>query len=525
MAAAVSAAVSAARLGLAGVAFPACLGMLPDATREDYAHVSPLEWLNAAATEVAALLKTTGGVWRYVRALNRQRTRNVDVGAAYPFLAGSMLSMLDRCGDEHNVDALLQAMMLAQSFYRVRASADGAPGAPPDVARRGRADAARAADDDARRGGRGPSGDDDLDDDDDEHDARRFALARAEAELAPALAASSRTTRRPSAPRRSQPFPRAGAARRALDDRAAEASAAAAPPPPPPPRDCDDGGGRGGGGGGGDGGGGGGGSTTTTTTTLTLATAGARAAIDTGDDDADAGAPRERCGSADDCVVDEHGERRRSNKQFLKSAIQSHPIWRDQTFWREALALCVAKQEEIDSAEALARRRAPPRAPRRARKRRRGWQQRRRAARRRRAGRRRGAGARPPPPPPTRPGAASGAGVGGGGATDGMGAPFPLVDDSSVGPLFLCWELSERLSSAPPPDSAAALAAHEAFVRRRKVLFSQLGGIVHGMLEFGLERRAVQDFVDAVCADHGLSHEEHALITSHIAMKSESEQI
>ena len=106
-----------------------------------------------------------------------------------------------------------------------------------------------------------------------------------------------------------------------------------------------------------------------------------------------------------------------------------------------------------------------------------------------------------------------------------MGAPFPLVDDSSVGPLFLCWELSERLSSAPPPDSAAELAAHEAFVRRRKVLFSQLGGIVHGMLEFGLERRAVQDFVDAVCADHGLSHEEHALITSHIAMKSESEQI
>ena len=54
---------------------------------------------------------------------------------------------------------------------------------------------------------------------------------------------------------------------------------------------------------------------------------------------------------------------------------------------------------------------------------------------------------------------------------------------------------------------------------------AELGGIVHGMLEFGLERRAVQDFVDAVCADHGLSHEEHALITSHIAMKSESEQI
>ena len=36
---------------------------------------------------------------------------------------------------------------------------------------------------------------------------------------------------------------------------------------------------------------------------------------------------------------------------------------------------------------------------------------------------------------------------------------------------------------------------------------------------------SMQDFVDAVCADHGLSHEEHALITSHIAMKSESEQI
>ena len=57
-----------------------------------------------------------------------------------------------------------------------------------------------------------------------------------------------------------------------------------------------------------------------------------------------------------------------------------------------------------------------------------------------------------------------------------------------------------------------------------QVLFSQLGGIVHGMLEFGLEQSAVQDFVDSVCADHGLSQEEHALITSHIAMKAESEQ-
>ena len=53
--------------------------------------MGPIEELNSAAEEVAALLKGHGGVPRLVRALNRQRTRNVDVGAAYPFLAGSSM--------------------------------------------------------------------------------------------------------------------------------------------------------------------------------------------------------------------------------------------------------------------------------------------------------------------------------------------------------------------------------------------------------------------------------------------------
>ena len=73
-----------------------------------------MEELNSAATEVAAMLQTHGGVPRLVRALNRQRTHNVNVGAAYPFLAGSLLCMLNRCLEHNDIDAVLNAMMLAQ---------------------------------------------------------------------------------------------------------------------------------------------------------------------------------------------------------------------------------------------------------------------------------------------------------------------------------------------------------------------------------------------------------------------------
>ena len=44
----------------------------------------------------------------------------VDVSSAFPFLAGLMLTVLDRCQSAHDVDSILTSMMLAHSFYRVR---------------------------------------------------------------------------------------------------------------------------------------------------------------------------------------------------------------------------------------------------------------------------------------------------------------------------------------------------------------------------------------------------------------------
>uniref|UniRef100_A0A7S3NP14 Uncharacterized protein n=1 Tax=Aureoumbra lagunensis TaxID=44058 RepID=A0A7S3NP14_9STRA len=80
-----------------------------------------LQILNAATTELAEILQISPrGAKHFVRALNRQRTRMVDVGAAFPFLAGLSLTVLDKCMATSDVDAILTSMMLAQSFYRSR---------------------------------------------------------------------------------------------------------------------------------------------------------------------------------------------------------------------------------------------------------------------------------------------------------------------------------------------------------------------------------------------------------------------
>lgn len=84
-----------------------------------------LQVLNAATTELAELLQSHHGPRDFVHALNRQRTRMVDVSAAFPFLAGLMLTVLDRCQSSRDVDSILTAMMLAQSFYRTRPDAAG----------------------------------------------------------------------------------------------------------------------------------------------------------------------------------------------------------------------------------------------------------------------------------------------------------------------------------------------------------------------------------------------------------------
>ena len=53
----------------------------------------------------------------------------VDVGAAYPFLAGLLLTALDRCMRLRDVDSILVSMMLAQSFYRSRTGGGESPNA------------------------------------------------------------------------------------------------------------------------------------------------------------------------------------------------------------------------------------------------------------------------------------------------------------------------------------------------------------------------------------------------------------
>ncbi|KAH8058070.1 hypothetical protein JL720_14112 [Aureococcus anophagefferens] len=78
---------------------------------------------------LAEHLQAPSGARRFVEALNRQRTRMVDVGAAYPFLAGLLLTALDRCMRLRDVDSILVSMMLAQSFYRSRTGGGDAPAA------------------------------------------------------------------------------------------------------------------------------------------------------------------------------------------------------------------------------------------------------------------------------------------------------------------------------------------------------------------------------------------------------------
>ncbi|KAJ8611255.1 hypothetical protein CTAYLR_004149 [Chrysophaeum taylorii] len=212
-----------------------------------------LEVLNAATTEIAENLQAPTGARDFVLALNRQRTKMVDVSAAFPFLAGLTLTVLDRCQARRDVDAILTAMMLAQSFYRTK------------------------------------------------------------------------------------------------------------------------------------------------------------------------------------------GHRR----EYLKAAIQTHPVWADVVFWRRALALCVRKQRASFSA----RRPLDDRV------------------------------LAPPPPPRTE-------------------------DDSPV--YASCLPISFRFA-APPTESA-----------ERVALWSQLGGIVHAMLEFGTHPDAVRAFADAVCSEHDLSRQQRAIILQHI---------
>lgn len=233
-----------------------------------------LEVLNAATTEIAELLQgEPHGAKVFVRALNRQRTKMVDVSTAFPFLAGLVLTVLDKCMADQDVDTILTAMMLSQSYYRTRGDAN-------------------------------------------------------------------------------------------------------------------------------------------------------------------------------------------PHREYLKAAIQSHPVWADDKFWREALALCVRKQSTSFTASKIA-------SPRRS------WIN--------------GGDDRVLAPPPP---------------------PRSTTDDEPI--YMLCLPMSLR---APATESA-----------ERVALWSQLGGIVHAMLEFGAQPDAARAFADAVCAEHDLSRQQRAIILQHIESVRRAQQ-
>ena len=63
-------------------------------------------------------------------------------------------------------------------------------------------------------------------------------------------------------------------------------------------------------------------------------------------------------------------------------------------------------------------------------------------------------------------------------------------------------------------EAAQARATKQAMEETKKVVFSQLGGIVHSMMEFGLTSQEVEVFVERVCDAHGLTQvQEHAVMT------------
>mmetsp|Transcript_64303 Transcript_64303/g.177984 ORF Transcript_64303/g.177984 Transcript_64303/m.177984 type:complete len:259 (-) Transcript_64303:1048-1824(-) len=251
-----------------------------------------MEELNSAATEVAAMLQTHGGVPRLVRALNRQRTHNVNVGAAYPFLAGSLLCMLNRCLEHNDIDAVLNAMMLAQSFYR--------------------------CDD-------GPSGD------------------------------------------------------------------------------------GSGGGVGGDGGSG------------------------------------------------MRGSSGGGKREFLKTALEKHPLWRDESFWHQALQLCVAKQQLQLSTLRSAERALED------------------------------------------------------GYNDEVNADGSRIEYEQIDHNILCWQIA---AEDGPDDSEDAA---EQVKSTNTIIFAQMGGIVHSMLEFGLAKDEVQGFVSSVCEENEMGEEHREMLMAHVA--------
>ena len=82
---------------------------------------SQLVVLGAAAQEMAHLLRTARRARAFARALNAQRTRLLDIGPLYPAVAGLLLNCLDRAQRARDVEAILNAMMLSQTFYRAAA--------------------------------------------------------------------------------------------------------------------------------------------------------------------------------------------------------------------------------------------------------------------------------------------------------------------------------------------------------------------------------------------------------------------
>ena len=126
------------------------------------------------------------------------------------------------------------------------------------------------------------------------------------------------------------------------------------------------------------------------------------------------------------------GDDDQASREYLKSAIQTHPVWADALFWREALALCVSKQKTL-----------------------------------------------------------------GPNAADPDEGDDPGCTPGYFVHLFYAEADADR-------------------ARHADALWSQLGGIVHAMHEFGVAPDAVIQFLDAVCSEHGVDEHRRQTLVDHV---------
>ena len=179
-------------------------------------------------------------------------------------------------------------------------------------------------------------------------------------------------------------------------------------------------------------------------------------------------------------------------REFLKTALETHPLWRDEAFWHQALQLCVAKQQlqastlrsaekamEDNIKDAVVKGRSQDLH-------------------------------------------LSQSGEEVEGESENEDVTYDQMDSN-----ILCWQLTfdpeQGYSGVPGVGSAgdgtAAAEEEEEARRTHTIIFAQMGGIVHSMLEFGVGKEEVQAFVTNVVREHNMPEEHRDMIMAHVASR------